>query len=125
MFPGSDLLADAFTVIDTIQIEYMQYGARVLNPVGQWVTTYMPAVPVQASVQAVPREKYTFLGLDLQKNYVSIFVQLPVIDIDRDQTGDRFVLPDGRMYQIDSQTDWYAVDGWVGPVICVKVSAPS
>lgn len=128
MIPGSDLLADAFTAIDPVPVQYLKYGSRALNAVGQWVTTYFAAVTAYASVQAIPRGAYKQLGLDLQKKYVSLFVELDVVDLDRDQTGDRFILPDGLTYQIESETDWYGPDGgfygntgWVGPLLCVQV----
>lgn len=126
--PGSNLLDDATTVINTAIVDYMPYVSRAKNSVGQYVTTYGASVPVEASVQAVPRSVYQQLGLDLQKQYISVFASLQVTDLDRDVTGDRFVLPDGRLYQIQSQTDWFGIDGgwqggvgWVGPVLCVKV----
>lgn len=126
--PGSNLLDDATMVINTIEIQYMAFTSRVTNAVGQWVTTYGASVPVQASIQAVPRNIYQQLGLDLQKQYINVFASLAVTDLDRDVTGDRFVLPDGRLYQIQSQSDWYGIDGgwqgsvgWVGPLLCVAV----
>lgn len=127
--PGSNLLDDATTVISTIEVQYQKYMSRVKNAVGQWVSAYADPVGKQASVQAVPRQTYNQLGLDLQKQYVNLFISLDVTDLDRDVTGDRFTLPDGRLYQLESQTDWYGIDGgwqggtgWVGPLLCVAVN---
>jgi hypothetical protein len=121
-------LDDATQVIDTLTIQYVKYLGRVKNAVGQWISSYATPVDVQASVQAVPRTTYNQLGLDLQKQYVNVFVSLDVTDLDRDVSGDQFILPDGRRYQLESQTDWYGIDGgfqggigWVGPLLCVAV----
>lgn len=64
-----------------------------------------------ASVQAVPRDTYVRMGLDLQRNYVSVFASVDAIDLERDAQGDRFVF-DGSEYQIESENSWFLRDGW-------------
>lgn len=128
MIPGSNLLEDAFEAIDTITIQYLRFAGRSLNPVGQYVASFEPPLPVEASCQAVQRNTYVELGLDFQKQYVQIYASIGVTDLDRDVTGDRFILPDGRVYQCENQLDWFTFDGvvppgWVG-VLCVKVDTP-
>lgn len=128
MFPGSNLLDDAFEAIDSIEIQYLKWGSRTKNGVGQWASIFEAAKPVEASVQAVSRDKYVQLGLDLQKEYYNVFASLEATDINRDQAGDRFVFPNGRTYQVESSNDWFGIDGgwqggtgWVGPILCVRV----
>lgn len=134
MVPGSNLLFQAFAAITPIQVQYYAYSSRVPNAVGQYVTTYAAPIPVTASVQAISRDVYQEYGLDFQKNYAMIFALIDSTDLDRDQTGDQFVLPDGRTYQVQSEADWFGEDGgwqqpgnptssWVGPLICVKVTS--
>jgi hypothetical protein len=132
MVPGSNLLIQAFAAITPITVQYYAFQSRSTNGIGQFVSTYAPPVPVTASVQAVPREVYQEFGLDFQKNYVMIFALVDSTDLDRDQTGDQFKLPDGRIYQVVSEADWFGEDGgwqgsqgWVGPLICVKLIQPT
>lgn len=120
MTPGSNILEEAFGAIDTEVCQWIKYTDRTLNAVGQWVTVYAEPVDVDASVQAVSRNTYMQLGLDLQKDYTNIFVPCDTTDLDRDVTGDRMILPDGKIYQIESTSDWYGMDGWT-ECLCIRV----
>lgn len=119
MIPGSNLLSMALRVIAPQTIAYYPYVSRtklangVLNPV------YGSGVNVDGSFQPVPRSRYENMGLDFQKNYVTIFVSKNVIDIERDVTGDRFTYA-GKLYQAESRTDWFSQDGW-DAILCVEV----
>lgn len=128
-FPGSNLLEDAFGAIDPAEVKYKKFMGRVLNNNGDWVTGYAESVDVEASVQAISRTAYKNMELDFQKSYFNLYACMNVNDIDRDQTGDQFIFPDGRIYQVESKTDWFGPDGdwfgetsWVGPILCVRVS---
>lgn len=125
--PGSNLLSIAFRAIAPIKVQYLQFQSRALNAVGQYISAYAAPVDVMASVQAVSRGAYKQFGLDFQKNYVAIYVSVDAVDIDRNVTGDKFILPDGRIYQLENQDDWFGADGgwqgingWVG-LLAVKV----
>ncbi len=120
MIPGDNILEEAFQAIDTEVCKWVKYTSRTLNAVGQWVTIYADPVDVDASVQAVSRNTYMLLGLDLQKDYTNIFVPADTTDLDRDVTGDRMILSDGKIYQIESTSDWYGMDGWT-ECLCVRV----
>ena len=112
MIPGANLLNAAFGMIAAQGFEYQPYQARTINAVGLYETTYGPRVTLPGSIQAVARNVYQEYGLDLQKNYATIFVSRDVLDLTRDTSGDR-VFWNGRAYQIISQTDWFNIDGWV------------
>ena len=112
MIPGGNLLNAAFAMVAAQGFTYQPYQARTINGVGLYETTYGPRVELRGSIQAVPRSVYQEYGLDLQKNYATIFVSRDVLDLTRDTSGDR-VFWNGRAYQITSQTDWYSIDGWV------------
>ena len=111
MIPGSNLLNRAARLIRLTPIDYYAFNVRQMNAVGQWVPYYNPMTPFPASVQAVPRDTYVRLGLDLQKNYVTVFASVNAVDLERDSSGDRFVF-DGSMYQIESENSWFLRDGW-------------
>jgi len=115
--PGSNLLTRALRLIKPTEIGYLQYSGRTLNAARQYVAAFLPYKPITASVQAVSRNSYKTLGLDLQKNYIKVFVTENAISIARDSSGDRLVYA-GRLFQIDNQNNWHLIDGWVS---CIAV----
>lgn len=117
--PGSNLLKQAFTAIAQQTVSYTSYTSRVTNAAGLDVSTYADPTPVKGSVQPVPRNKYEYLGLDLQKDYVMFYTSSPVIDLQRDVSGDKFSF-NGRCYQCVSKTAWEGVDGW-SSVLSVQI----
>lgn len=112
MIPGSNLLATALSVIGAPTVTYYRYAGRSRNEVGQYVTEVSQETR-QGSVQAVSRNLYEQLGLDLQKNYVWFYAIGSTQDIGRDVSGDQFDF-NGSRYEILSLTDWTPIDGWNG-----------
>lgn len=130
-FPGSNLLEDAFDLIDPIQIQYYKFNARAPNGVGQYVTTYSSGVPIMASVQAVARTLYAMYGLDLQKIYIMVYTSQDTQDLEREKSGDVFITPDNKVWKLESESDWYGEDGgfygipgWTGS-LAVKIPRPA
>lgn len=125
MFPGSNLLNQAFRAIRPIEVQYAAYHDRTLNEEGIWVSTYKKPVPVMASVQAVNRDRYERMGLNFANNYFMLYLSEDVGDLQRDTTPDRFLLPNGRTYDVVSENDWFGADGmwatgisgWVGVLV--------
>lgn len=115
MIPGSNLLAQALTVIAPTQCLHWATTGRTLNSIGQWIVTYAEPVNIWASVQAVPRKVYRELGLDFQKSYVQFYSVTLITDLTRDTAGDLLEW-NGRRYQLESKNDWKAIDGWAGVV---------
>lgn len=116
MVPGSNLLEEAFDLIETTPILYYKDNGRVLNDVGVYVTSYADPIEIEASVQAPDRQTYVQYGLDMQRNYLNVFIPNDTIDLSRDQSGDQFVIgPPGKKYryQLESEIPWYEYDGWV------------
>lgn len=120
MTPGSDILADAFSCIDTNTVRYIAAGQRTKNRVGQFVSD-LAAEPVEyeASVQAVDRKSYVELGLDMNRRYYTIFLSANVQDFAHGTTGDRIEFGT-KKYDVESNNDWFDVDGWVS-LLCVQV----
>lgn len=126
--PGSDLLGIALGVIDAQPVTYYRNSGRTTDNSGRDLPLFADPVPdpndpdsepLNGSVQAVPRSRYALYGLDVQKSYVTWFIEQDVIDIERDVSGDRITYA-GRLYQLVSATDWFGQDGWVY-VICVDI----
>lgn len=112
--PGNNLLRQAMRLIKPIKVGYERYAGRQENDYGGWVTAYEDRVDILASVQAVDRARYEYMGLDLSRNYVTLYTSHDVGAIERDKSPDRFILPNGKIFTAVSDTDWYGLDGaWV------------
>ena len=116
MIPGSNLLNMALTLIHKQVVQYYQYVSRTPNSVGQDITTYAAPISMYGSFQAVRRELYETYGLDLQKDYSTFYTSNNVLDVTRNVSGDQLVYQ-GRRYQVESDNDWYAQDGWKGVLV--------
>lgn len=118
--PSSNLLAQALGVIQPVPFVLVKDTGRTLNSVGIWVTEYdTDPVEIYGSIQAVQRSLYNQLGLDMQKNYITIYASADLMDVSRDRAGDR-VHWDGKQWQVLSQMPWKAIDGWVS-VLAVDI----
>lgn len=115
--PGSNLLAQAFAVIGTQIVNYRQFEGRTKNEQFQMVSSYGAFFNLQTSVQRVRRSQYKEYGLDFQRQYVTVFACLDLVDIQRDSAGDQFVY-NGKLYQLENQGTWFAQDGWA---VCMGI----
>lgn len=109
--PGSNILNQALQLIAAQQIGYMAFVSRNKTSTGTLVPIYARTRLLRGSIQPVPRNLMQTLGLDMQRNYVNIFVPNNVIDIKRDISSDKFSFA-GNAYQGISSTAWFSVDGW-------------
>ena len=118
-----NLLETAMSVIpdqDINDVMYVKFIGRITNAAGLDVTQYAPAVAVpQSSVQPIPRTNYEFYGLEQSKDYVTWYVPLDVIGLNRDYSGDCFMWNNSK-WQCQNPTDWFAQDGWLA-MIAVRV----
>lgn len=109
--PGSNLLADALTVIDPQLVRYARYAGQATDAAGRKAATYDDAIDVWGSVQPVSRSVMALQGLDLDKRYVTFYASQSFRQPGRDGAGDHFTFG-GRVWQAMGGSDWYAVDGW-------------
>lgn len=117
--PGSNLLAMAFGVIGQQAVEWSLFQGLATNAAGVKVATWADPVPIGGSIQPVPKDLIQQLGLDWTKNYVNFYASADMGDVTRDKTGDKLAYA-GKTYQILSNNDWLAQDGWKG-VMAVEV----
>lgn len=117
--PGQDLLAMALTMIVQQYLTYYKADGRVLNSLGQYVTTFESPVVMYGSWQPVPRQLMIQYGLDLQKDYFTFYTSNNVLDLDRDITADQVAF-NGQLFQVESDNDWFALDGWKG-ILCIHI----
>lgn len=113
MIPGSNLLAMALTAIAPAPVTYYQYSGRTLESTGNYSSTFASGVVLQCSVQAVDKSAYVAYGLDLQRQYITIYMRAGAVDLARDYSGDQ-VMWNTKRYQLVAESDWFAMDGWVG-----------
>lgn len=123
--PGVNLYRIATKVIAQQPILYYMDAGRVQDAQRNWVTSYAEPVTLMASVQAVLRNQYVELGLEFQKNYVKIWVDKDVVDLDRDASGDYFEFG-GKKYKLEDETTWFEQDGWTSCLaVEIKQSFPA
>jgi hypothetical protein len=114
--PGSNILDQALTVISAQTIIYYAFVGNTINSVGQDVTQYAAPVTLLGSFQPVPRSLYQQYGLDFTKDYYTFYTSNDVLDVNRDSSGDQIVF-EGQRYQVESNNDWFAIDGWKGCLV--------
>lgn len=115
--PHSNLLKRAFKLIARDTVQWYQFTGCTTNSYGVDVNTYAQPIDVSGSLQAVPQNYYIMMGLDFQKNYVTFFCPVALLDLQRNVSGD-VIKFNGRVYTVESLTDWYTIDGWV-QALCV------
>lgn len=119
MVPGSNLLNRALRLIVSQMVTYYRFISRSVNSVGQDVTLYADPVTLYGSFQAVDRKLYDQYGLDLQRSYYTFYSSNNITDVGRDVSGDQLVFS-GQLFQVESNNDWFKVDGWKG-ILCVAL----
>lgn len=119
--PGSNTFALAMSVQGKQTINYYAAIGRTVNSIGLFEGAFAPPVPLKCAVQPIQRSLYEQLGLDLQKNYVTLYIKRNTMDIERGTQGDQFSYA-GRRFQLESELDWFRQDGWVG-TLCSDIGA--
>lgn len=109
--PGSNLLKRAFKLIAQQTFDYYSFVSRTPNAIGYLNATYADPVTLKGSVQPVPRRLYEAMGLDFQKDYVTLYIPKDAIDVARNVSGDYFVYG-AQKFQCESKTNWFRQDGW-------------
>lgn len=121
MIPGINLLGCALQLIASEAVQYFADAGRTKQPNGVFLTSYAAPVTIEGgSVQAVDRAKYSAMGLDFQKTYVTWFVpNQEIVTVQRAKSGDVIEWNGGR-YQLNGGIDWTGQDSW-GAAVCVLI----
>lgn len=117
--PGSNLLNMAFGLIGQQAVAWRAFAGMTTNAAGVKVPTWGDPVTIGGSLQPIPKSLIQQLGLDWTKNYVNFYGSFPIGDVVRDKTGDLLSYA-GKTYQVLSNNDWFAQDGWKG-TMCVEI----
>ncbi len=121
MIPGFNLYQMATRLIARSPFTFFGEASRALDDRGIWVVTYAAGVALLASIQAIDRALYESLGLDLDRYYIKIYSDHPLLVTERGTSGDQIEFQ-GERYQLLSNTDWSPIDGWEG-VLAVRLNA--
>ena len=117
MIPGANLLGMAARLIRLQPVEWRRNrGAIQVDGAGLDESNFDPPLTIKASVQAVPRSVIVREGLDLQQNYLMVYTEKPLQDLRRDRTPDLLYFG-GRVYNVESNTSWKLMDGWLGAIV--------
>ena len=115
----SNLLAQAHQLIPKQTISYSRWLSSDVNPNMLSADTFAPAIETTVKINAVKSGLIKKLGLDYKKNYVRLFSIPSVSGLSRISNGDQFVF-DGKTFQVESQTGWFATAGW-DSFVCIEV----
>lgn len=106
-----NVLAMAQTQIPTVDVMYYRFNDRSVDTIGIFTSTYEEPIAIKANVHPVPRSVYQEQGLDLNKEYIQIFTQVQINDLDRDASSDKLIYQ-GKNYQVYNEADWVPYNGW-------------
>lgn len=118
--PGSNLLSVALRVIRPQTLQFRAFVSREDNAAGDTVATFAAAVDIRGSMQPVDKKLYQMLGLNLAKNYSTLYVVGDIQPTARDRDGD-LILWAGKTWQCESDRDWSPV-GEYRKILCVETT---
>jgi hypothetical protein len=116
---GFNLLGLTQSVIGKQSYQLEVWAGRVRNDAGYMVDSYDVAVTRHASVQPLPAEKITPMGLEFNKVYITIFDQSLVSILSRSENPDRIIWQGYYWKPEPSSMDWNDQGGW-NQVVCVR-----
>lgn len=119
--PGANLLGIAMRVIRPQTLQLRAFVSRQENEAGDTIPVFAAPVDISGSMQPVDKKMYQELGLNLNKNYSTLWVFGSVQPTARDHNGDLVIFPsNGATWQCESDRNWSDV-GEYRKVLCVEV----
>jgi hypothetical protein len=111
--PGLNLLGviRASGKISFQSFEYLKFNSRASDSAGRLVSDYDAPLSLLGSVQPLSSKELRDMGLDYKQRYIKIYVESPVLDYQRDTSGD-LVNYGGDTWTVVTINDWYGQDGW-------------
>ncbi len=98
------------------KILYYQYNGTTTDSMGRDIPDYLDPITLWASVQAVSNKTYQELGLDLNKNYKTIWAEHPLFSIAERKQPDK-ILYDNLTFQIVENRKWSETNGYTRALI--------
>lgn len=120
MIPGSNLLNVALRIVaPQTPLQWRAWVSSTPNGAGYFEQVYSDPVDIVGSMQPINRNLYQQYGLDMSKDYSTLYTSSDVKVADEDRGGD-VIIYDGETWICESGTDWRHADGW-RKILCCKV----
>lgn len=100
------------SVLSADTLAWYKYLIAATDDLGLDQPVYADKIYIKANVQNLDREMVQSRGFDLEKNYITIFVEEYLVGIGRDVAGD-IVIYKGKQYKCLAVNDWHSQNGWV------------
>jgi hypothetical protein len=93
------------------KFQYLKYLRTGIDDMGRAVPEFDEPVSYTGSIQAVPNRLYEQLGLDLDKNYKTVFCPQLMRSLAEEIQPDRIVY-ENRTFEIVENKNWYETNGY-------------
>lgn len=93
------------------QFEYYQFQGSTLDDLGRDIPQYSDPINLTGSIQAVPNKMYEQLGLDLEKNYITVFCPQLIQSLAQNTQPDRIIW-NNRTFEAIETKDWTNLNGY-------------
>lgn len=114
-----NILNMALGLVGRQYFDFYAFIDRSENAIGYDVARYANPQTICGQIQAVQRNLYSVYGLDLQKNYITIYLSQDAFNVARDISGDQIIFA-GDKYQCLSNVPWFKINGWVS-ILAVQI----
>ena len=93
------------------QFEFYQFQGSTLDDLGRDIPQYSDPINLKGSIQAVPNKMYEQLGLDLDKNYITVFCPQLIQSLAQNTQPDRIIW-NNRIFEAIETKDWTNLNGY-------------
>lgn len=91
--------------------EFYKFKGSTLDEFGRDIPEYFTPVVYTGSIQAVPNKLYEQLGLELDKNYKTVFCPQLMQSL-AEQTQSDIIVYDNKKFQIIENKNWFNQNGY-------------
>lgn len=92
--------------------EFYKFKGSTLDEFGRDIPEYFAPVTYTGSIQAVPNKLYEQLGLQLDKNYKTVFCPQLMQSL-AEQTQSDIIVYDNKKFQIIENKNWFNQNGYI------------
>lgn len=93
------------------QFEFYQFQGSTLDDLGRDIPQYSNPINLKGSIQAVPNKMYEQLGLDLEKNYITVFCPQLIQSLAQNSQPDKIIW-NNRTFEAIETKDWTNLNGY-------------
>ncbi len=117
---GVNILEEVQGSIEKQKYQIKKYLGRTQNKLKVYISEYSEPENRLGSVQAVPKNEYSSLGLDFSKTYIKIFDCKEIKTLNRNGNSDQIIFNKG-LYEAIPDLNCSLSSGW-NSVLAVRVS---